>query len=327
MRYKYQKIIIVIMIGIIIYPSMVIASWWNPFSWFKKHTNTPIIEQTSIVNNPVITENSDKKISEKETIKVTTKENKNTETKKKEETKIITPINTPPKVIPAQITTISPVQNTKPIELIISDISFNSTPNSVNVSWETNINSESKILFNGKAYLSEDGVSQFHTTKINNLEASHSYTGTVTALANNAWDNKEFTFKTKQALLNITLGSQTCLADSCRISWQTNYSSDSTITITKNGQTSTLGTFNSENGTDSEHTRNINNLSPDTQYHLKINATYNSESVETEANFTTKSLPLPQTTQNNNGDCYASVGGFARMKVPCNTGGMMTAQP
>ena len=290
---------LIIILSLFIIPSIAMASWWNPFTWFKRHTNTPIVEQTSITNNPIITENSNKKTPEKEIVKVTTKENKNTETKKKEEEKVVTPINTTPKVIPTQITTIPPVQNTTsielniPVKLVISDISFNSTHDSVNVNWETNINAESKILFNGKAYLSENGVSQSHSTEINNLEASHSYTGTITALANNAWDNKEFTFKTKQALLNITLGSQTCLTNSCRIDWRTNYSSDSTITITKTGQTSIFGTFNSENGTDSEHTRNIINLSPSTQYHFKINTTYNSESVETEGNFTTQSLPTP----------------------------------
>lgn len=302
----------VVIIGALIYPSITFASWWNPFSWFKKHTNTPVIEQTNIINNARVTENSEKKTTEKEIIKGIPKENKITVTKKKEETKVVTPIITTPEVVPSPVTTIPPVKNTTPVEqnipikLVISDISFNSTYNSVNVSWETNINSESKILFNGKAYLSEDGVSQFHTTKINNLEASHSYTGTITALANNAWDNEEFTFKTKQALLSITLGSPVCLTDSCRINWQTNYSSDSYVVITKNGQTSTSGAYYSENGIDSKHTRNITNLSLGTEYHFKIYANHDSESVEIEGNFTTQNLSAPQQSQSCSFPCASA---------------------
>lgn len=287
-----------------IIPSVALASWWNPFSWFKKHTNTSIVGQTNIIDNPTITENSNNNTSEKEIVEEKTKENKNTGTNKKEEVKIIVPVSTTPEVIPVQITTIQQVQNTKPAKLVISDISFNSTHNSVNVNWKTNINSESKILFNGKAYLSENGISQSHSTEINNLEASHLYIGTITALADNAWNNEEFTFKTKQALLNITLGDQICSTYSCRINWQTNYSSYSNITITKTNQTSTLGTFNSENSTDSEHTRNITNLSPSTQYHFKIYATYDSESVETEGNFTTQSIPpTPQPISPSQSSC------------------------
>lgn len=41
---KYQKIILVAVIGVIIYPSITFASWWNPFSWFKKAPTIPITQ-------------------------------------------------------------------------------------------------------------------------------------------------------------------------------------------------------------------------------------------------------------------------------------------
>jgi hypothetical protein len=50
---KYQKIIIVAILGILIYPSIVMASWWNPLSWFNswKFSNK---EEIKIEQNIII---------------------------------------------------------------------------------------------------------------------------------------------------------------------------------------------------------------------------------------------------------------------------------
>jgi hypothetical protein len=96
---KYQKIIMVAVIGILIYPSMVMAVWWNPFSWFKKKITTPVAEQINVINNQTATIKDDnKKVEPKEVIKPKVKVNEATTIKKSEQAKVEIPIITAPKV-------------------------------------------------------------------------------------------------------------------------------------------------------------------------------------------------------------------------------------
>lgn len=64
---KYQKIIMVAVLGILIYPSMVMASWWNPFTWkifnkaLKVKTEQQIIISTPTSDNIKIDNSADTK--------------------------------------------------------------------------------------------------------------------------------------------------------------------------------------------------------------------------------------------------------------------------
>ncbi|OGI80432.1 hypothetical protein A3D43_00145 [Candidatus Nomurabacteria bacterium RIFCSPHIGHO2_02_FULL_41_52] len=92
---KYQKIVIAIIVGILIYPSITLAVWWNPASWFRK--NIKPVEQTTVIqvkpnNLPIEVKQkpTEKKISEK---KVPAPKVNNTEKKSTKEVAIpITPM-------------------------------------------------------------------------------------------------------------------------------------------------------------------------------------------------------------------------------------------
>ena len=41
-------------------PSVAFASWWNPFSWFKKKTTAPQVQQVNVATQPTNTTNTPK---------------------------------------------------------------------------------------------------------------------------------------------------------------------------------------------------------------------------------------------------------------------------
>ncbi len=173
-----------------------------------------------------------------------------------------------------------------------------STETSAYISWQTNIPAESKILLNGEVFFSKNNVSTLHYIEIK-LGSGKSYTGTITALANNLWVNKEITFSTKQTPppapvpLQITIGNKNCTHNSCKVEWQTNYPSTSSITITKVGQTNVSWPFESENNGGTGHWKTLNNLNSDTQYFFTITSVSNSESAQTQGSFFTKIEEIP----------------------------------
>jgi len=100
---KYQKIIIAIVVGTLIYPSITLAVWWNPASWFRK--NTEPVEQPTVPVKPnnlpveVKAKPTEKKIVEKKT---PTKKLNNAEKKSTKETS--TPTVPPVAITPAPLT-------------------------------------------------------------------------------------------------------------------------------------------------------------------------------------------------------------------------------
>lgn len=59
MKNNFPKIFLIAVIGILIFPQISFAAWWNPFSWFKKPTDPPKVLQVSTTtpttNKPVAT--------------------------------------------------------------------------------------------------------------------------------------------------------------------------------------------------------------------------------------------------------------------------------
>lgn len=272
---KYQKILAIAIIGILIYPSITLASWWNPFSWFKKTSKIeqPIVQVQTIT--PPIEVAKPKQGKPKEKVILD----------KKTSVKTVTPLNPTP---PVKIATPQNPTAPAPIQLTISDITFTSTPNSASVSWKTNINSESKFILNGNVYQSKSGVDRYHYAEVTNLDSGQSYNGTITALANNAWDNKTFSFTTQQAPLKITNISHSCSTSSCTITWETNHLANSIITITK--PISVVGV--SQNGNSTNHTTLVN-VQPATTYYYEITANSDTESVKVSGSFISQSPSPP----------------------------------
>lgn len=266
-----QKVITFVLIGILIYPSITLASWWNPFTWFKKKSAVPVEQVVQAPVNPLVVEKKSNPVTPK------------TIEPKKVDTTVA-----PKPALP--VATQSVVSSTA---LAISNINVESTSNSAHISWQTSMPSESKLLIDGKVYFSKNSVDTLHYVEVS-LSSGTSYTGTITALANNAWVNKEITFSTKQAPspapvpLQVTLGNKNCTSNSCKVEWQTNYPTTSSITITKVGQNNVSWLFESENSNATGHWKTLNNLSPNTQYFFILNAVSDSGSMQTQGNFTTK---------------------------------------
>lgn len=294
---KPQKLILFLIMGILLYPSMVMAVWWNPFSWFKKKQIPPVaIDEKSNIEivNPIV-------------------ETKEVEKKKQN-------IAKPSIQIPA-IKTQNPVQLTEPqktsentkdnIVLEISNINVVSTHNSAYITWHTNMATESKLLIGGQVYFSKNGINNLHYVDIG-LSSATSYNGTITALANNLWANKEITFVTKQAPaplplpLQISSISKNCGTTACQVTWATNYPTTASITITKVGATSVSWSFESENRNSGSHSKTLNNLNPNTQYYFTITVVSESDSIQTQSSFRTSDAPQVPTSNGGKGG-----GGFS----------------
>jgi hypothetical protein len=255
---KYLSILFLI---ILIVPSVACASWWNPLSWqwfdwlVKKDKQTivvPSLNTTSIEKTQQATLQS-KDISTKENIE---SKNNYSAIKVTETHLISTPI---PK---------TKIENTlkkdiKNNELSIYNIKEESEATSVNLSWNTSIDSESKVLIDSKAYFSNQGVGSIHNVKIENLNAGTLYKGTITALANNSWKSEDFKFQTKREPLKIFNVIKYCPEDlsrfrkpliypsSCFIKWETNYYSKGKLNISREN-------IHSESNDGFKHTVNIN---------------------------------------------------------------------
>lgn len=276
-----KKYIVILFLIILVIPSIVLASWWNPFSWHWPWSENKVSQeqQMPIIEQPVV----------KEKLDILNTQNKKTETvlpPKNEDKKVTIPVKTIPTVnkplsVPEKIIPVV----TAPIELSISDISIETKSNSALVNWKTSIPSESKILIEGKSYFSERGVGTVHFANIINLEPDLSYGGTITAIANNAWKSLNFNFITKTTPLSITITSQNCPTESCTIKWKTNYNSTGKVTIyKKSSNTSVLSIDSTSNG--NEHSLVVK-LEPNTEYTFTVYATSENRTAESTSSFTT----------------------------------------
>jgi len=57
-----RKYLLVLLLAIFIIPSIASASWWNPFSWFKKQAVQPPVVQVSVPATTPIVSTSGKKV-------------------------------------------------------------------------------------------------------------------------------------------------------------------------------------------------------------------------------------------------------------------------
>lgn len=169
---------------VLLIPAVAHAVWWNPFTWFKKKpVIPPVIEQPlTAPTSPTVAEPKQETKEAKKTPS-TNKAPKPTEQSAVQTVPVVTP------------TPIAP----KPIELSIEDIEINQTYNSAQITWNTNIKAESKVILGGKEYVSSAGVGTDHSVIITGLTSDLKYQGYVTAVSNNAWVSEDITFTTKKA--------------------------------------------------------------------------------------------------------------------------------
>lgn len=190
-----KKILPIILLTLFI-PQFAFASWWNPFTWFKKKPVSPTVEQVSIqkpLEIPVIKSKEKKEVAE-DNKSISKKTEKAPVTSQKKEPQKENKVVAPPPVVPFVFSE----PKTNPVILAISNIHIEPKITSVYISWQTNMSTESKILLNGTAYQSKNGVDAVHYVEIKDLVGGKSYAGTITALANNAWTSQEVTFNTKE---------------------------------------------------------------------------------------------------------------------------------
>lgn len=283
---KIYSFLVLIIVGTLILPSITMAVWWNPFTWFNKKIEPQPQPQVQIQNMapevPIV-----EAVSFKETPKqdVVPK-------------KTVTPVVNSQVIIPQLIPPVSV------IELSIYDVDVEPDATSVKVSWRTNISSESKVLFEGQSYVSQSGVGAMHSVTINGLESDLFYNGVITAIANNAWKSEKFNFTTKASPLKITVVSKNCPTDKCTFSWKTNYKSDSRIKI-RNAQTDKLvKSVDSSSENSKEHNLEVS-LEPNTEYTFEIYATTDTEWTEIGGNISTGSKPLERNNTCTLGHCSA----------------------
>ncbi|HBA45663.1 hypothetical protein A2W67_01105 [Candidatus Nomurabacteria bacterium RIFCSPLOWO2_02_40_28] len=188
-----KKSLIIIFISIVfLSPQFALASWWNPFSWFNKKPVIPVEEiKVEVPQKPTpVIKPVEKKgviLNSKPTVKKTSSpiNSQTKETGKENKPNPLSPVVPPT------------INEPKAAALSISNVNIDPKTTSVYISWQTNMASESKLLLNGTAYQSKNGVDALHYVEIKDLNAGRSYTGSITALANNAWANQEITFSTK----------------------------------------------------------------------------------------------------------------------------------
>lgn len=272
-----KKYFLALLLIVFIAPSVAFASWWNPFiwnwPWVKKITPPEEILQPDLATEEINTR-------EEKTVTPSPE--------KTEEKKVSTPIKPTTPAIPITtsitsttvITPPAPTTNTPPVvELSIYDVSIDEKVNSVRVNWETSVKSESKIILDGKSYFSKRGIGTEHYADIDGLKSDTSYDGTITAIANNGWKNKNFNFTTKPVPFQITKQHKGCSSDNCILSWETNYLSKGNIKVYKVGSSQVVKSLISSSLNSKTHCLEFK-LTPDTKYNFEINASNDKESAK-----------------------------------------------
>ncbi|MCF7831377.1 MAG: hypothetical protein K9M36_00610 [Candidatus Pacebacteria bacterium] len=224
MKNEYKKIILIVFLVVLIYPSITLAVWWNPFSWFKKDKKVSESKHEVVIEAEVAPVES-KVIIDKEKTPILSKETEKKINLVSDYQPPVIPIITP--IVASNVTPVESNLNT----LSIRNIEADAEAYSVKIKWETTIDSESKIMIEGDTYFSEKGVGKYHVVNIGGLESDIPYMGNITALADNSWKTERVTFSTKQTPLKIDEVNHSCNAEKCIISWKTNYPSESSIKI------------------------------------------------------------------------------------------------
>ena len=187
-----KKIVLITMLVIFIAPSIVLASWWNPFTWkiFNFSKKEIVIPQTTNVKtNEVINTKKIVPVIKTPTIKESKKATPTVNIQKDNKAEIQAKLE-------ADLKAEQDAFN----KLSISNVIINSTTNSVKISWKTNIVSESKVILNSHEYISESGVGTTHQVNINGLSSNSSFNGSITAISNNFWQHQNFQFTTESVV-------------------------------------------------------------------------------------------------------------------------------
>lgn len=290
-----KKSLSALLLVVFLIPSIAFASWWNPISWFNNWTFRKPEPQVQVVENLLINEpdQSLEPISDSFSLETSLEMPKepqnitpNTKNIESKNTNILIP-SQPVQIVPAVITqqdTQSLPENT----ISIYEIFVSPSSNSVEVSWKTSIPTESKILIEGRSFISVRGIGIIHKTTITGLDSEMDYSGSITAIANNAWKSENFTFTTKKTPLSIQQSSHNCQTESCSFFWKTNYETNSNIKIFKKDSSDLVKSLNS-NTESREHSVNLK-LEPSTYYTFEIYATTDNEYVETNGEFKTPEI-------------------------------------
>ena len=168
-----KKILPLLVIAILIIPTVTHAAWWNPLTWFRKAVPVVQIQQAKPV-----TPTAPVSIPAKEIVKKASSLDKGNIK------------NAVPQVVPVPVaisTSVVPPVTAPVVTLTISNVSVVPSVTSAQISWTTNLTSESKLILNGVDYPSQEGVGTYHSVIINNLTGGLTYQGNITATANGGW--------------------------------------------------------------------------------------------------------------------------------------------
>lgn len=284
-----KNIFITTVLILLVIPRITFAAWWNPTSWriwnlFRKDTPTAeVISKQQELAVPANHNSTAINIKPVQDIPAS----KKVPTPKPKDNNSVPTANTKPistLVIPTQQKVVEPLKiplPPEPVKLIISRIKTDSSISSAEVSWETNIVSESKIILNGKSYMSEGGIGTNHYVTLDRLASDSSYNGTITAIADNMWAHEDVSFKTEHAKLQITYrSSKPCNNGTCMIYWETNTKSDGVVKVYDTNSGILMQTIASQMQNSTTHKVEFELPNKSSGYTFKIEANNDADSVE-----------------------------------------------
>jgi hypothetical protein len=131
-------------------PNVVLAAWWNPFTWFAKKSAPPVVVEVATTTSEV-------------------------------KTSVVVPVTSSPKAAPqAVIPKVTPAPaKTEPI-FIINSVETRSKLSSAHIDWKTSKPTDSKVyilLSDGtkRVFVSPGGISTIHYADLSGLEAGTQY--------------------------------------------------------------------------------------------------------------------------------------------------------
>lgn len=174
-----------------LFPSFVMAAWWNPLSWFnnwnfkKEKVEEVLIEKTEVES---IKENSENKNdTEKDEVEILKKEIENLKKQgKSSDNSYTTTNNKSAQNLNIENNTTTNTTNSGTISVLkITNIQKKVKGGAVTVTWETNYPSESTLTLIQsveKTYTSNNGLSKNHSITLYDLVAKNEYNFKITAI-------------------------------------------------------------------------------------------------------------------------------------------------
>lgn len=183
-----KKYLSIIFLLVLIVPSIALASWWNPLSWFNNWSfhKQEIIPQIQEIDQTTKSENTESVNSQTEEINKLKKQIEELKNQKPNDKVNTKEIQIPTVTKPTEknmVENISPIVN-KIITLQIINVKSQNDQGVTTITWETNVPSESRLFLLSdieKGYESENGLGTKHLVKILNTVKDKEYNYKITA--------------------------------------------------------------------------------------------------------------------------------------------------